>query len=184
MANKTNSAARFTRRYTDAQKQALLRAVVLDGHTVAEARKMARNGTLGVPAFELSTTAYTIVRDNREQLEASNETALALAIQRELHDAELDALAHLRATRQSFKRDASGNPEPMRRATQALTAIQKARRDAQKPGAKPKPAANTQTPEPTNTPAADDTVAELLKLRPKDARTGSLNDASKPPNAA
>lgn len=180
MATENNSAARFTRTYNQAQKQALLKAVLIDGHTVADARRMAQTGQLGVPAFNLSTAAYSMVRDGREAFETTNETALARAIEREMHGAELDALAHIRATRQAFNRDALANPEPLRRATLALAAIKKARRDTAT-RVKPQPnTANTATETPI-TPYTPSVVTDLLRHAPQtsgqSARTGSLTDA-------
>lgn len=69
--------ARFTRQYTDVQKDALLSAVILDGLTVAEAVRRANAGTLGLPAFKLDRLyAYQLVKQGREAFRLRNPAAL------------------------------------------------------------------------------------------------------------
>lgn len=167
---KTSGQARFTRRLDQHQRDAILRSVLVDGRTVAETIRLANIGQLGIPAFDIGVYAYDIVRKYRDTFEERDEDALEAAIQRELKAAELDALAHIRAVRRSFKRDEASNPEALRRATQALAAIKKARRDAgaTKHPAKPKPAP-VQTTQPD---ASAGTIETLLKAAKRNARSG------------
>lgn len=184
MARKaTTGPARFTRRFTDAQKDALLRAHLVGGHTVGEVIGMANAGQLDVPAFEIGAYAYDIIRDGREGYEERNDDALTLAVATELRLAENDALGHIRAIRRSFKRGES-DPDALTKATKALSAIRRARREAAI--GQPKPKAPVNTPvhtddQPRETPSV---VADLLASVDRGARTGSLSDARTGPAAA
>lgn len=174
------NASRFTTQYTAAQKTAILRAVLADGHTVAEARKMARAGQLDVPAFEIGTYAYTLVRDGRAAFEAQDETALDRAVADELKGAELDILAELRAIRRRGKTQTI-DTTALAKTTRDLAQVRKARRDTQTAGsnqrAKAKPAAYTPGTEPVNTPESANVVASLLEKTREGGRGGSLADA-------
>jgi hypothetical protein len=125
------SQARFTMHFTEAQKTAILRSVLVDGRSVAETIRMAKTGRLGMPAFDIGRYAYQLVRKNRESFEAREPEALTAAIDHELKQAELDILANLRAIRRPFKRDGTDNVEALKRAALALSALRKARREAQ-----------------------------------------------------
>jgi hypothetical protein len=178
--NGNRGAARFTNRFTQAQKDALLRAVLIDGHTVKAARDMARAGQLGVPAFEIGVYAYDVIKSGRDQFEQSNETALDLAIDAELKRTAAAALAHNRSLLASFKRDGTSDPDALRRSAQTLSAIKRARREAANPRAatKPKPApVNTAGETEAYTVEPVNVVADLLAKAGEGARTGSLGDA-------
>lgn len=186
MAQKANSgAARFTTRFSQAQKDAILKAVILDGHTVKTARDMAKAGQLDVPAFEIGTYAYDIVKNDREAFELANDSALDLAIDTELRKTAALALAHNRALRALAKRDGTDDPDAMKRSAQALSAIKRARREAgtgSNQRAKAKPAQVETTAEPVNTAKGASVVADLLSKTNEGARAGSLgrslNDAA------
>jgi hypothetical protein len=192
--NTGRGAARFTNRFTQAQKDALLRAVLIDGHTVKAARDLARAGQLTVPAFDIGTYAYDVIKQGRDSFEQSNETALDLAIDAELKKTAAAALAHNRGLLATFKRDGTSDPDALRRSAQTLSAIKRARREAANPRAVTKPrGATVQTSEPDDayTGNQPNVVADLLAKADhgnlQGGRTGSLGrsriDAS-PPAAA
>lgn len=173
-SRQATGAARFTRRLTDKQRDAILRAVLIDGHSVAETIRMANDGRLGVPAFKLGTYAYDIVRDGRETFEASNEEALSRAIELEMRGAETDALANVRAIRKALKRDGTGDTDQLRRHVANLAGIRKARREAgalPKPGQKTKPEKalnpNAEPSQAVNTNEPASVIATLLETAPK-----------------
>jgi hypothetical protein len=184
--------ARHTRRYTDTQKHALLHAVLVGGHTGAEAVRMAREGRLGLPAFEVDRHyVYSIIRHGREGFENRDDGALQAGILAEIRASETDALANVRAIRAAFTKDGTDDLEGLARATKALTAIQRARRDATQATAnRVKPQGQSQNSEPdnVNTPQGQSPLSDLLALAPKatrqGARTGSLGDARIGPDAA
>jgi hypothetical protein len=69
---------RHSHRFTQAQKDAILKAVLIDQMTPAQAWRAAKAGTLGMPAFDTGQRhVYTIVRRGREAFESENSTALA-----------------------------------------------------------------------------------------------------------
>lgn len=181
MAKTTNTgASRFTTRFTQAQKHAILKAVLIDGHTVKTARDMARAGQLDVPAFEIGTYAYDIVKADREAFELANETALDLAIDAELRKTAGLALAHNRALLAKARRDGTDDPDALKRSAQALSAIKRARREAQTGSnqrAKAKPAQVETTAETVNTDSGASVVASLLGKADGGRRTGSLAHA-------
>jgi hypothetical protein len=186
MANRDHGSSRFTQRFTETQKNALLRAVLADGHTVAQARKMARAGQLDAPAFDIGTYAYKLIAAGRDQFEANNEDALNRALADELKGAELDGLATIRAIRHTFKRDGTGDTTLLAKAARDLAQIRKARKDASVQTARPraKAAAYTGEAEPVNTANQPNVVADLLAKSGQRAGTGSLSQARNPASSA
>jgi hypothetical protein len=187
--------ARHTARYTTTQKDALLHAVLVNGHTGADAVRMAREGRLGIPAFEVDRHyVYTILRKGREGYEARNDDALEAAAEAELKANLQAAVAHNRALLAKLKRDGSDDPEALARSSQALSAVKRARRDTRERVKTRATASNTagqsQTSdtEPVNTPGPASPLSSLLDLVPKatsqGARTGSLGGARIEPDAA
>jgi hypothetical protein len=178
---KTNDsgAARFTTRYTEAQKQAILHAVLIGQMTVAQAIEAAKAGELGVPAFHIGAYAYDIVKKGRDQFEAQHDDALTLAVEAELRGAELDALATIRAIRRTFKRGEANDTTRLAQATRDLAQIRKAHKDTLVQTTPRAKAAPVQTNEPQR--ANDDTLTTLLNHAPNNtrqgARTGSLGRA-------
>lgn len=169
-----SGAARFTRRYTQAQKDALIRAVCLERVTVAEAVRMAERGDLGMPAFKMQREyAYELVSKGREAFEASNETALGQTGDDLLRLAEHDAVAHLRRVRAQLKRDGTDDPTRLVKATQALSGVRKARREANT-GFKPTAQGTAQSQTEANTPSTEDkTLSTLLAHATKPVANGA-----------
>lgn len=155
----SKGAARFTTAYTQEQRDALLRAVIIDGHTVRNAIDMANTGQLGVPAFGIGRYAYDLVRDGREAFEARNDDALESALTAELKHNAIAALANNRALRRQLKADGRDDVDALRRNAQAIAAIQKARRDTE-PRAKAKPAPVQTNP---TTDAPEPKTADVLQ---------------------
>lgn len=187
MAKSSNSgAARFTTRYTDDQKQAILRAVLIDGHTVAQAIVMAGVGELGVPAFAIGVYAYDVVKKGRDAFEAEHDDALTAAIEHELKGAEIDALATIRAIRKGFKPGLANDITRLAMATRDLAAIRKARTDTLKAKREPQQHAKPQssTSEAVSTTPRDTTLTNLLDLaspaKAAGAKSGSLPRAQNP----
>jgi hypothetical protein len=93
---------RDSRRFTDVQVQAIMRAHLIDGYIVSDVWRMAKAGELGLPAFEPDRRyIYQLIKNNRDQFEASNPEALAAATTKALamaHKANLDALRNLPKT--------------------------------------------------------------------------------------
>jgi hypothetical protein len=179
MAN--TSRARFTAHFTDAQKEAILRSVLVDGRTVADTIRAAKAGELGMPAFDIGRYAYQLVRLGRDTFEAANDEALANAVEAELKALEIAAVNHSRATRRRLKLDGTDNPAQISEAAKALSAAKRARREATPAlKAKAKPAAgSSQAPDQANTPKRDDPLSSLLNLASTAPKSGSLARASK-----
>lgn len=168
----THGAARFTKRYTEAEKDAILHAVLIDNQTVAKTITDAADGKLNVPAFTVNRQyAYQIVKDNREAYEARNPEALRQAIDNELTTLAAKALAQARTLAKAEMAD----PDLLRRTVQALKAAQSA---LAKPATPPKNTPQSQTA-PMNTPTTPDVLAGLLDSTAKNtgqgAKTGSLS---------
>lgn len=145
--------ARWTQYYTEEQKNALLEAVLVDGMRVAPAVRLAAQGRLkGTPAVEWHKNyAYKVVARNRASYEAKNDQALALAIDRALHDAALGTLKQLRALNEK------DDPDPAKVKATVLT-LRTLKADLKKP---PKPKAEKPGPE---KPVTGDVLGELLGL--------------------
>lgn len=182
MANASTSAARFTRHFTDAQKNAFLTAVLVNGHTIAAARRMAKAGQLGVPAFEIGTYAYRLVDRSRDSFEAINDDALAKSTRDELKRLHRLALAKSRTLAKTT------DVAEIARVAKALAETERALNTNAKKQAAPKTSAKPATAnEPTPDTGAN-VVASLLDHAPKNrtkvARTGSLSDARNDPSSA
>jgi hypothetical protein len=138
--------------------------------------------------------SYTILRNGRDGFEGRDDTALQAGIAAELRLAETDALANVRAIRATFTKDGTDDLEALARATKALTAIQRARREAQNTtkeraqGFKSQAQGQTSGDARGNTPSSPSPLSDLLALAPKatrqGARSGSLADARIEPDAA
>lgn len=156
--------ARFTRHFTKEQKDALMRAVCVDGHSIAQARRMARNGELGMPAFTIGTYAYKYIREHRETFERQDDQALNRAIKDELRHAEVDALNELREVRRKAKTDGKRDVNALARASKALAVIRQARRQADVISRAPAEIKDTRDTNGSNqTPSAGDVLATLLE---------------------
>jgi hypothetical protein len=185
----TEAQSRFTKRYTAQHKDAILQAVLMDGHSVQEAIRRARAGQLGIPAFEIGNYAYDIVRDGREAYEARNDTALDHAIDEALRADAVAALKHDRALRARFKQDGTADPEALKRSAVAMAGIKKARREATTRDKTTRGAATTMAQSQTEafTPTSANVIHQLLenaqatpfkpapKATDEGARSGSLN---------
>jgi hypothetical protein len=178
-------ASRFTRRYTDQQKDALLRAVCIDRMTVAAAVRAAEAGELGIPAYTVNRLyAYSLIKDGRDQFEAGNEQALAVAIEHELKGAEIDALANIRAIRRALKAG-EGDTAKLAQATRDLATITRARRETSKTPKGKTTLVQTNGTEPQNTDNGN-TLQGLLGIATQSApkttqqseKTGSLGRSS------
>ena len=148
--------------YTRAQRDALLRAVVIDGLTVAEACRRANAGELpGIDAFRVPYgSASDIVRKDRETFQVR---ALAdIDHAREVLEADtlrLAGYAHItaRAIEKQVLAGETPDPTAVKKAAEAVTAVRRALGPAPR-----KPLEKTETEKPAS-PAADDVVTELLK---------------------
>lgn len=69
---------RHSNRFTQAQKDAILKHVLIDGHTPAQAWRAAKAGQLGIPAFDPGQRhIYTLIKRGRESFEHEHSEALA-----------------------------------------------------------------------------------------------------------
>lgn len=179
--------ARFTAHFTDAQKEAVIRAVAVEGHTVADVIRKARAGELGLPAFDIGRYAYQLVRDGRERYEADHDDALHAGIDRELKALEIAALAHARAVRARLKGDGTDSPDAIAKAAQGLSATRKARRDTQGAAGKPKAKQSAVQTDNTNGAAKPngDPLSNLLGLATQQTRQGAKSGSvTRPPSEA
>jgi hypothetical protein len=128
----SQSGPRFTRRYNDAQKAALLKAVLSDGISTAEAVRRAASGDLGVPAFKLDKVyAYQLVGKGREAFEAQNPEALRLSIDRQIVAMARKALKMARA----LEKQQDPDPAALKAWVAALKAAQTGLARPEKPRA-------------------------------------------------
>jgi transposase-like protein len=156
--------ARFVARYTDQQKDALLKAVLVDGLSIAEAARRAPHGRLGVDAFDVNRQyAYDLVKKGRDGYEERNPEALELATANELR-----RLHRLNLKRSRGLTEAS-DPDEIKRAAQALSATRSAMRGPG--GSKPKVHEPAPAPE-TPAPRGDDVLTRLLGNKKSPAGAG------------
>jgi hypothetical protein len=153
--------ARYTKRYADSEKQAFLRAVLVDQMTVSEAVRAGAAGELGVPAFELNRIyGYQLIKRHRDEYEIEHGDAMALAI-----DTAMTRLASktLRLARETLKDDKATVNETR----SAMLALKTAREGL----SKAKPAAQA-APEPKPTLETDkpDVIGRLLDQTTNGAR--------------
>lgn len=153
--------ARLTRVYTDTERQAILKAHLVDGLAIAEAERRAMAGTLvaGMGPFGRRRFGYSIIKQGRESFEATNDVALDSGTAGELKRLHRLALARTRELD-----DTSDVAEIARRA-KALAETHRALRGAPSntTRAKPKASASEQQAE-TVPQSAADTLAQLIKL--------------------
>lgn len=156
--------SRFRLRYTQAQKDAILKAVLLDGLYVAEAIRRAARGELDVAAFTIGDYAYDIVKNGRDDFEGRNDEALEHGTREALKGAHRANLRALRALTDQ------ADPAERARVAKAVAETQRAMAS----GSKPKPARGESTPQPeTNGHGSqsqeNDTLTKLLELAQKGA---------------
>jgi hypothetical protein len=167
--------ARFIRKYSEAEKDALMKAVFVDGITVAEAVRRAPQGRLDVPAFTLNLQyAYDIVKTGRDGYEERNPEALELATANELR-----RLHRLNLKRSRGLTEAS-DPDEIKRAAQALSATRSAMRGPG--GSKPRAHGENQTnpTAPTEKPSQSEDVLSRLLREDKAPRTAKNEDVIQP----
>lgn len=154
------SAARFTKRYTLEQIEAVMRSVITEGRAVTDTVKMAHAGGLGIPAFDLDRGyAYELVAKHREAYEASNTNTLADSI-----DAAIARLAAKALTLASkTERNPKATAEDIKRAVATLKA---AREALARPETKPTTPTNAQASEVTS----PDVLGSLLTNMTNGAR--------------
>jgi hypothetical protein len=171
--NPVANSPRDSRRYNDQQVQAIMRAHIIDGHIVSDVWRMAIAGELGVPAFKPDRRyMYQLIKNNRDQFEASNPDALAASTTKALamaHKANLDALRNL-----------GPKTDPTKRALVAKAVADTARTLASlAPKTKPSDTRDNSTSETTSeTPAHDPTLANLIAMAPKPATKASRDAAN------
>jgi hypothetical protein len=143
---------RFIHRFSDEQKDAILKARLVDRLRVPEIQRRARDGQLGVPAFEIGDYAYQVIKRGQADYEERNDDALAQSTADTLkaaHRANLKALRGL-----------GDDADPGERARLAKH-VAETWRAMGAAGAKPKPV--RQKAEPVAVADGDDVLAGLLK---------------------
>ena len=156
-----NHGARLTRIYTDPQRQAMLKAHLVDGMSIADAERAAMAGRLGLPPFGRRRFGYNIIREGRETFEAKNDEALEAGTAKALRDAQLANLKALRGL------PVDADPEKRARLAKALADAQRARGPVVS-RAKAKAKAGAVEAETPRTPQPPDVLGELVNL----ARSG------------
>lgn len=178
MAHNANTAqARHTTRLTQAQKDALLKAHLLDGVNVRECQRMARRGELDTPAFEIGDYAYDVIKHGRESFEERHPEALAKSTRAAIRRLHKRNLAKARAL------DGSTDPAENARVAKALAETYKAVQATEaRPNAHAKAKAEpgyNQGPEPSDAPKTDDPLSNLLAMTGAAPKSGSLARAPK-----
>lgn len=155
-----DNSPRWSRKYTDAQREAFLRAVVLEDVPVAEAVRRAARGELGIPAFKVhGRYAYQLVGKLRESFEVDNPEALQRGTKKSLKTAHVANLRALRAL--PFDAD----PTERTRLAKAVHDSLKLLDAPAKPAAKG--TARASGGEDTPVAQSDPTLEGLLKLAPE-----------------
>lgn len=182
------SKADFQKRFTTDQKNALLAAVLIDGHSIAEATRMAERGDLPCKAYVISKWyAYHVVKQHRERFELEHPEATARSTTNELrrlHGLNLKKARDLAET---------ADPGEIARVAKALAETQKALAATQPTRRKPiRDEDHTSETNEKPATAKDDVLTRLLttakKPRPRQttepepetndvARAGSLANA-------
>jgi hypothetical protein len=164
---------RDSKRHTEAQIQAIMQSVAIDGNTPAETWRMAGRGELGVPAFHVDQRyIYQLIKRHRDAFESQNPEALArttyadLALAHKLNLRALEALATPEA-----------DPTERSRVAKAVAESAKALNSATKPAPKAKPHAQTNTTAADNTVNTPNVLDGLLKTTRQGAGTGSVSRA-------
>lgn len=156
---------RDSKRYSEAQIQAMLKAHIIDGHKGSEVVRMAAAGTLGIPAFTIDKRyVYQVLNKNREAFELDHPDVLAKSTQDELKRLHV---ANLRASRALAK---DTDPQERARIAKALADTGRAFN-----------ASITRTATPNNTPPGPATpegttasvVTDLLTRTKQGQRAGS-----------
>lgn len=160
MARNQPNGARFTRKLTDAQKDAILAAHFRDGHRGAEVARMAQRGQLAGGPFHVGRYVYEILEAGREQWEARDDQALADGTRKALREAHQANLKALRATK-------AADPAERARMAKATAESFKAMQAVNGKPAKKAPARqhgqSDETEQPEKAPG-DGTLGELLEL--------------------
>lgn len=163
-----------SRKYTNAQRDALLRAVVHDGLTIAEARQRAIDGGLpGVDAFDIPYgSASDIVRRGRGLFEIQVLRDVDHARTTLDNDAlQLVGLAHLATEALRAKVRAGETPDPaaVRKAADAITSARRALGPQPRKPAK-QPTTNGTEPEPVSPELAE--LLGRLEVEPVNGTAG------------
>jgi hypothetical protein len=125
-------------RYTRDQRDAILRAVMVQGISIADARRRAIAGELDVPAFRIPyASACDIVRHDRDSYTLRNPDVMRSEIDREI----LAMAGAARKVAAKLRTQPDPNPDEIKRAVQALAAARAAIQTAPKPA--PRPAGKT-----------------------------------------
>jgi hypothetical protein len=173
------SSPRHTNRYTEAQVLAYLKAVLVDGHTVAGAVRAAAMGELGVPAFKLNQRyAYQLRDRRRESFEAGNEQAMSNGTQK--------ALKRLHGFNLAKARDLTNKADPaeIARVAKATADSYKALQGATPRTTQPKATVQTTTANHDAEPNGD-TLSKLMGLTSgQGGETGSFPRSLNGPAAA
>lgn len=160
----TQGAARYTTRYTDTQKDAIVKNVVLNGETVAESVRKASRGELGMAAFSLNLQyAYEVVNARREAFEGENDEVLRRVTAKALKQAHAANLKALRALH------ADADPAERARLAKAVSSTWQAMSTLGKAPGRPKTEAPAQ--EPVAPQRGPDVLDSLLELAPKGKAT-------------
>lgn len=168
--------ARFIKRYTDQQKDALLKAVLVDGLTVAEATRRAPQGRLGIEPFTVNRLyAYDIVNGGREGYEERNPEALELATTHELRR------LHRLNLKRSRGLNETSDPDEVKRVAMALAATQRALGPQGKP-TRARGESTTQPTEPTEKSESQsaDVLSQLLSHgeTPRKAKNADVSQSA------
>jgi len=154
----STNTARFTRKLTDQQKEAILAAHFRDGHRGAQIARMAEQGQLGEP-FHVGRYVYEILERGREQWEARDDQALADGTVRELRTGHMANLRALRAL--ASDADPAERARRMKAAAESLRAWKAA---IHKPTGRPKLKAPAMPEQGEKPGPVDGTLGELLDL--------------------
>jgi hypothetical protein len=172
LQDRVNS-SRDSKRRTEAEIQAIMRAHIIDGHIVSNVWRMAMAGELGVPAFDPGRRyIYSLIKNNRDSFEAQNPDALQASTTKALalaHKANLDALRAL--AKDTDPQERARIAKAVSDSAKTLNAV------AQKPARE-----NTNAQPATPDAKQDPTLSSLIALAPKTSaqsqKSGSLTRAN------
>jgi hypothetical protein len=176
-----------------------MRAHLIDGHIISDVWRMAQRGELGVPAFQPDRRyMYQLVKNNRDQFEASNPDALRRSTEKALakaHMANLKALETL-----GTDTDPAERARVAKAVADTLRTVAGDTRTTPRTKKEPEPHANTKQDQ-SEAVKKDATLNNLLDLanpqkrikphqtkapepNPAGARGGSVSNALTPSSAA
>lgn len=150
---------RIARKYPIEAEQALLRLVVIDGHSIVHASRLIAQGRGNCPQVDFGHSAYKVIKRGRERFEETNEIALRASIDRVLNDL---AVKTMRQAREVLKAD-DVDPTRLRN---TMIALREAKKELEAPEkkAEKKPGPRTVVEPVEPAPGEDDVVGGLLKL--------------------